>query len=112
MSIPLCHCNSCPLTAICSNHVTFYINQLASAQMYLGDTKGAQTTLKNYFTHQFLDQIAASGEQPFEAVRTRPYHYRCFNLEAMIVSDARGSSLGTQLMSYARPTRSWRTSSG
>ena len=80
--------------------------------MYLGDIQGAQTVLQNYFNHQFRDQIAASGEQPFEAVRTRPFHYRCFNLEAMIVSDARGSSLGTQLMSYARPTRSWRTSSG
>ena len=54
--------------------------------MYLGDTQGAQTALQNYFTNQFKDQIAQSGEQPFEAVRTRPYHYRCFNLEAMIVS--------------------------
>ena len=54
--------------------------------MYVGDTKGATTTLSSYFKKQFLDQIAASGEQPFEAVRTRPYHYRAFNLEAMIVS--------------------------
>ena len=54
--------------------------------MYIGDTQGAQAALKNYFTHQFQDQVAASGEQPFEAVRTRPFHYRAFNLEAMIVS--------------------------
>lgn len=53
-----------------------------------GDSNGAATALNKYFKSQFLDQIAASGEQPFEAVRTRPYHYRCFNLEAMIVSTA------------------------
>ena len=77
--------------------------------MYLGDTKGAQTTLKNYFTHQFLDQIAASGEQPFEAVRTRPYHYRCFNLEAMIVSlHYVGRLVGPSSLtaSFFRPMRS------
>jgi len=33
-----------------------------------------------------MDQLAGSGEQPFEAVRTRPFHYRCFNIEALIVS--------------------------
>lgn len=74
------------------------MNQLAAAKMYVGDTQGAQGALKNYFTDQFLDQIAASGEQPFEAVRTRPYHYRCFNLEAMIVSSA--DPLISQLCSY------------
>ncbi|TFK94320.1 chondroitin AC/alginate lyase [Polyporus arcularius HHB13444] len=77
-----------------NNHFTFYVNQMAAAQMYLGDTQGAQSTLKNYFTHQFLDQIAASGEQPFEAVRTRPYHYRCFNLEAMITNAKLADQLG------------------
>ncbi|OSD06106.1 chondroitin AC/alginate lyase [Trametes coccinea BRFM310] len=77
-----------------NNHLTFYVNQLAAAQMYTGDTQGAQNTLKNYFTNQFLDQIAASGEQPFEAVRTRPYHYRCFNLEAMITNAKLGDQMG------------------
>ena len=53
---------------------------------YMIDDKTAATTaLNTFFKKQFLDQIAASGEQPFEAVRTRPYHYRCFNLEALIV---------------------------
>ena len=62
------------------------MSQLAAAKMYLGDVQGAQNVLKGYFSKQFKDQIAQSGEQPFEAVRTRPYHYRSFNLEAMIVS--------------------------
>ncbi|KAI0825203.1 chondroitin AC/alginate lyase [Trametes gibbosa] len=77
-----------------NNHFTFYVNQLAAAKMHIGDTQGAQTVLKNYFTNQFLDQIAASGEQPFEAVRTRPFHYRCFNLEAMITNAKLGDQLG------------------
>ncbi|THH06239.1 hypothetical protein EW145_g4229 [Phellinidium pouzarii] len=42
----------------------------------------------------FQDQIAASGEQPFEAVRTRPFHYRCFNIEAMITNAKLGDQLG------------------
>lgn len=54
--------------------------------MLAGDNEEAARVLQRYFDTQFLDQLAKSGEQPFEAVRTRPYHYRCFNLEAMIVS--------------------------
>ncbi|KAI0374285.1 chondroitin AC/alginate lyase [Pilatotrama ljubarskyi] len=77
-----------------NNHLSFYVNQLAAAKMYIGDTKGAQTALQKYFANQFLDQIAASGEQPFEAVRTRPFHYRCFNLEAMITNAKLADQLG------------------
>jgi hypothetical protein len=69
-----------------SNHLTFYVAQVTAVKIALGDTKGAADTVQKYFGSQFLDQIAQSGEQPFESVRTRPYHYRCFNLEAMIVS--------------------------
>lgn len=60
--------------------------QLAAVKMFIGDREGAIGLLKGFFDGPFMDQIAASGEQPFEAVRTRPFHYRCFNLEAMIVS--------------------------
>ncbi|KZT74735.1 chondroitin AC/alginate lyase [Daedalea quercina L-15889] len=77
-----------------NNHVTFYVNQLAALKLYVGDTQGAITNLKNYFSNQFQDQIAASGEQPFEAARTRPFHYRCFNLEAMITNAKLGDQLG------------------
>lgn len=69
-----------------NNHGTFYISQAAAAKIFAGNTDGAAADLRNFFARQFLDQVAASGEQPFEAVRTRPYHYRCFNLEALIVS--------------------------
>ncbi|KAI0048344.1 chondroitin AC/alginate lyase [Auriscalpium vulgare] len=77
-----------------NNHGTFFVNQLASAKYLLGDRQGAVDALKGYFGRQFLDQIAASGEQPFEGVRTRPFHYRAFNLEAMITNAKLGDELG------------------
>ncbi|KAH9944487.1 chondroitin AC/alginate lyase [Epithele typhae] len=61
-----------------NNHYTFFVSQLAAAKLYRGDIQGAQR----------------SGEQPFEAVRTRPYHYRAFNLEAMITNAKLGDALG------------------
>ena len=70
----------------CSNHATFFYAQLAAVKLMADDGPGAQDALNRYFNNQFMDHIAASGEQPFEAVRANPYHYRCFNLEAMIVS--------------------------
>ena len=77
-----------PATKDCcsSNHATFFYAQLAAVRLMADDETGAQEALNRYFNYQFMDQIAASGEQPFEAVRANPYHYRCFNLEAMIVS--------------------------
>ncbi|EIW87469.1 hypothetical protein CONPUDRAFT_34137, partial [Coniophora puteana RWD-64-598 SS2] len=77
-----------------NNHGTFFYSQFVSVQILQGDLSGARTSLDYYFTHQFKDQIAKSGEQPFEAVRTRPYHYRCFNLEAMITNAKLGDQLG------------------
>lgn len=70
---------------------------------------GAENVTNTYFEHQYMDQIIASGEQvrnipswflyqtidrafhmtkPLEAARTRPYHYRAYNLAAMIVCHA------------------------
>jgi hypothetical protein len=70
-----------------SNHATFFYAQLAAVKLMADDVAGAQDALNRYFGNQFMDHIATSGEQPFEAVRANPYHYRCFNLEAMIVSE-------------------------
>lgn len=68
-----------------SNHVTFYVAQLAASKYYIGDKQGAVTVLQHFFKNEFRDQVAASGEQPFEGVRAKPMHYRAFNLEALIV---------------------------
>ncbi|KAJ7139931.1 alginate lyase-domain-containing protein [Mycena epipterygia] len=80
-----------------NNHATFYCAQLAAVKILIGDTQGAIKTLKTFSEDQFLDQIAASGEQPLEAVRTRPWHYRCFNLEALITLAKLGDQLGIDL---------------
>ncbi|KAF7320257.1 hypothetical protein MKEN_00810300 [Mycena kentingensis (nom. inval.)] len=77
-----------------NNHVTFYYVQLVAVQIALGDSEGAAKTLNTYFDNKFPEQIAKSGEQPFEAVRTRPFHYRCFHLEAMMTLAKLGDWLG------------------
>nr|GAT60020.1 predicted protein [Mycena chlorophos] len=87
-----------------NNHVTFYTAQLAAAQIGTGDLAGAMSTVRWYFSNKFPDQIAKSGEQPFEAVRTRPFHYRCFHLEALItvgkIADALGMNFWNATSNY------------
>jgi hypothetical protein len=61
--------------------------------MLLGDNEAATSTIQAYFNGPFKSQIASNGEQPFEANRTDAYHYRCFNLEAMIVSSGNSGRL-------------------
>ena len=74
------------LTWISSNHLTFYTAQVAASKLYAGDKAGALDVLQRFFEGAFQDQIAASGEQPFEGIRANPLHYRAFNLEALLVS--------------------------
>ncbi|KDQ49492.1 hypothetical protein JAAARDRAFT_165561 [Jaapia argillacea MUCL 33604] len=69
-----------------NNHGTFFYNQLAAVQILVGNLTGAKLTLETYFTKQYLKQINSNGEQPLEAIRTRPYHYRAYNLAAMITN--------------------------
>jgi len=77
-----------------NNHGTFFAAQLAALQILSGDNTGAIATLKAYYAGIFQNQITSSGEEPLEAVRTRPWHYRCFNVEAMIVNAKLGDYLG------------------
>jgi hypothetical protein len=77
-----------------SNHGSFYFNQLASLQVLVGDTTAAKATVEEYFTGSYQNQIAANGDQPLETARTRPYHYRAYNLAAMIVNAKIGVYVG------------------
>ncbi|KIM71448.1 hypothetical protein PILCRDRAFT_830320 [Piloderma croceum F 1598] len=80
--------------AATNNHGSYYFNQLSAVQILAGDTNGAKNTTATYFAGIYMNQIDASGEQPLEAVRTRPYHYRCYNLAAMITNARLGEFLG------------------
>ncbi|KAJ2928935.1 hypothetical protein H1R20_g8291, partial [Candolleomyces eurysporus] len=82
-----------------NNHVTFYTGQLAASKLYVGDKQGAINVLQRFFKNEFRDQIAASGEQPFEGIRAKPLHYRSFNLEALIMNAKLGDALGIDLWS-------------
>ncbi|GLB39580.1 putative predicted SAM-dependent RNA methyltransferase [Lyophyllum shimeji] len=68
-----------------NNHGTFYYNQLASLKLLVNDYEGALNVTDAYFAHQFLTQINAIGEQPYEAVWTRPHHYRAYILAELIL---------------------------
>lgn len=69
--LPLRQCRGLTDKPTYSNHGSFFVNQIAPLKLYLGDTQGAAQAVKLYFSGKFQDQIAQSGEQPFEAVRTR-----------------------------------------
>ncbi|KAI0292206.1 chondroitin AC/alginate lyase [Multifurca ochricompacta] len=79
-----------------NNHGSFYYNQLAALQILVNDIAGANATLQKYFSTLYLKQVDASGEQsqPFEAARTRPYHYRSYNLAAMITNARLAAHVG------------------
>ncbi|KAK7683795.1 hypothetical protein QCA50_013171 [Cerrena zonata] len=77
-----------------NNHGTFFYNQLAALQILVGDKDGARGSLQAYFNGIYQNQIQANGEQPEEAQRTRPYHYRAYNLAAMITNARLGEYIG------------------
>jgi len=83
--------------AAANNHATFHANQIIALQILIGDYAGAKGTISTFFSTTFKEQITATGEQPFEAVRTHPYHYRAFNLEGLIVIAKLADQLGVNV---------------
>ncbi|CAE6481161.1 unnamed protein product [Rhizoctonia solani] len=67
-----------------NNHGSYFFNQLAALQILVGDMDGAKATVQDYFTGIYMSQIDEKGDQPKESTRTHPYHYRGYNLCAMI----------------------------
>ncbi|GJJ06835.1 hypothetical protein Clacol_001031, partial [Clathrus columnatus] len=90
-----------------NNHGSFYYAQLASLKLFLNDKAGALNVTSTYFHNQYMDQISANGEQPFESVRTRPYHYRAYNLCAMITN-----AHIQQYLNKSSNVWNWRTKQG
>ncbi|KAF9781242.1 chondroitin AC/alginate lyase [Thelephora terrestris] len=72
--------------AAANNHGSFYYNQIAALKFLVGNSTGALTSLDEFFNGIYKNQINADGEQPLEAKRTRPYHYRAYNLAALITN--------------------------
>ncbi|KAF8058672.1 chondroitin AC/alginate lyase [Lyophyllum atratum] len=87
-----------------NNHGTFYYNQLAALKILVGDFNGALNVTDTYFKSQYMHQIAADGEQPLEAARTRPYHYHAYNLAAMITN--------ARLAAYVGDGSAWNRTTG
>lgn len=77
-----------------NNHSTFYYGQVAALRILTLDEIGALNAVQTYFGGPFQEQIVSSGEQPFESTRVKPFHYRVFNLEAMVTVAKLGSYLG------------------
>ncbi|KAJ7500651.1 chondroitin AC/alginate lyase [Mycena galericulata] len=84
-----------------NNHGTIFVNQLAGLKLIVGDTAGAVNWTQGYFKGIYQGQINSNGDQA-QASRSRPYHYRNFNMAGMITN--------ARLLSYADPTSNpWNT---
>ncbi|KAK2460872.1 hypothetical protein APHAL10511_007342 [Amanita phalloides] len=91
-----------------NNHGTFYYNQLAALKLIAYDIPGAKNVTETYFNKQYQGQIDANGTQPFEIIRTRPYHYTAYNLGAMITNANIATYVGNSSI-WTLPTRSGAT---
>ncbi|KAG8714704.1 hypothetical protein FRC09_017342 [Ceratobasidium sp. 395] len=80
--------------AATNNHGTYYFNQLAALQLLVGDIDGCKATIEEFFTGIYQGQIAANGDQPLESDRTRPYHYRAYNLMGVLINAKIGHYIG------------------
>jgi len=79
-----------------NNHGTIFVNQYAALKLIAKDTAGAVNWTQGYFTGIFQNQVNSTGDQPQEASRSHPYHYRNFNIAGMITN--------ARLLTYADPT--------
>ncbi|KAJ7111643.1 chondroitin AC/alginate lyase [Mycena crocata] len=94
--------NAKKAAASTNNHGTIFVNQLASLNLLVKDTAGAATLTQGYFSGIYQKQLQANGDQPMEADRSHPYHYRNFNIAGMITN--------ARLLTYADPTaKPWNT---
>lgn len=84
-----------------NNHGSFYYSQTASLQILVGDYTAATATLNEFYQGIYQAQITKTGEQPFEAERTRGYHYRSYNAGAVITLN--------RIADYLKAMNGWET---
>ena len=93
------------LTNACnSNHGTFYFNQLCALYAFVGDNSSAISELEWFYNNTFPAQINANGDQPLESSRTRPFHYRAYNLAALVANAQIGDVVGLSPSAWNRTT--------
>ncbi|RXK35016.1 hypothetical protein M231_07719 [Tremella mesenterica] len=85
-----------------NNHGTFYYNQLCSLYVLLGNTERVRELLEEYYSTIYQGQIVPSGDQPLESLRTRPYHYRAYNLAAVVTLARIGDYINLQPSGWTR----------
>ncbi|KAF9234506.1 alginate lyase-domain-containing protein, partial [Melanogaster broomeanus] len=83
-----------------NNHGSYYYAQLASHQLIANDIEGARATIETYFNTIYMNQITATGEQACTSLSTRPYHYRAYNLIAMMTNARIGEYLGLNFWNW------------
>ncbi|WVQ72326.1 hypothetical protein IAR50_001876 [Cryptococcus sp. DSM 104548] len=82
-----------------NNHGTYARLQIAAIAAYVGQTDLATSTASG--AKSVIDsQITSNGSQPLELVRTRSWHYSCFNLIAHARLADVGYNLGVDLWGY------------
>lgn len=85
-----------------SNHGTFAVNQVCALNVLLNQNDACATALEKFYNGIYLYQIDANGDQPLESARTRPYHYRAFNLMALVTNAQFGDFVGLSPSAWER----------
>ncbi|ODO06432.1 hypothetical protein L198_01664 [Cryptococcus wingfieldii CBS 7118] len=89
-----------------NNHATFAYNQLSALYAFVGNNDMAKQALEKFYNGVYLDQIWPNGDQYYESMRTRPYHYRAYNLLALITNAEIGDFVGLEPSGWERKTNS------
>ncbi|KAI8575081.1 hypothetical protein K450DRAFT_275948 [Umbelopsis ramanniana AG] len=66
-----------------NNHLTYYTNTLTTISDFIGNYSTIESRVTAFFKDDLPGQITANGTQPLEEIRTLPFHYSAFNLEAL-----------------------------
>ncbi|KAJ7060327.1 chondroitin AC/alginate lyase [Mycena amicta] len=85
-----------------NNHGTIFVSQFAALKLIVSDVAGAVSSTQGYFNGLYQGQLQSNGDQPLEASRTHPWHYRNFNIAGMVTN--------ARLLNYADPSsKPWST---
>ncbi|HEY7062891.1 MAG TPA: alginate lyase family protein [Chloroflexota bacterium] len=86
-----------------NNHGSWYAAQVAAYALYARQEPLARQMAAERGPALIASQIAPDGRQPRELVRTRPFHYSAFNLEALTALALIGGEVGVDLWRYETP---------